>query len=285
MSELELELVEQDETLQEEALVLCLLDLPAASLQIMLAGDIQPDVWERSQVEPKLAQNADGMWMLTVRRQGQYKSFDMAYIDSQVLYADGEMGLVVVLCAFHSVATYRIARKQEIAWKGQFYRYYRQETDGAWKQVIWRDLCDETRALILGLERPEWARVPGKLRSDRSKPTSPTALTSYKVVRVIEGRYYSLYDPSVEYVLGQRVMQKAQRKHQGGYFSYRDQEDAIDYLERCLRRMPFHPFHATPALALVECEIGGKIIDYVHKLCSTYLTPVKVLDVREVVEA
>jgi hypothetical protein len=38
----------------------------------------------------------------------------------------------------------------------------------------------------------------------------------------------------------------------------------------------------TPQLALLEVEIGGKIINYGHKLASTYLLPVRVLEVREV---
>jgi len=99
------------------------------------------------------------------------------------------------------------------------------------------------------------------------------------VVRLIDGRYYSLYDPTVEYVLGKRMKQLAKPKHGGGWFSYPTLEKGTEFLASCVGAMPFHVEVVTPMLALLECEIGGRIIDYGHKFASTYLCPVRVLEV------
>lgn len=264
----------------EIAPAVSLLDLPVARLQIVQAGDICRDGWpDRSDVAPMLAQNADGLWLLTVRRQGEHGKFDVPYIGSEILLADAEMGFVVVLVAYHGTETYGPKKFKRVA-KGQFYRFYRQDDAEGWNQLVWRQLDDETRTLILGLEKPEWARQPGKLSSERKPPAKMVEMTSYKVVRVIDGRYYSLYQPDVEYVIGQRVKQQAKPGHAGGFFSYPTVENGQNYLESCTRMIPFHSEISTPALALLECEIGGRIIRYGHKMASTYLCPVRVLEVR-----
>ena len=68
------------------------------------------------------------------------------------------------------------------------------------------------RSLIISTvqaQGPSWARNPGKLRAEYKPPTKPVTMTSYKVVRFIDGRYCSLYDPTQEYVLGQRLKEPA----------------------------------------------------------------------------
>ena len=105
-------------------------------------------------------------------------------------------------------------------------------------------------------------------------------MTSYKVVRLIGERYYSLYDPTQEYVIGQRVKQPAKPHHGGGFYSYPTLEMGTEYLTGCTESIPFHSDIPTLALALLEVEIGGKIINYGHKFASTYLCPVRVLEVR-----
>jgi hypothetical protein len=54
-----------------------------------------------------------------------------------------------------------------------------------------------------------------------------------------------------------------------------------NYLASCLVSMPFHEEVVTPQLALLEVEAWGKSIDYGHKWCSTYLLPLRVLEVRD----
>lgn len=256
------------------------LGLPVARLQIMQASDLMREGWpDRSDVEPTLAQNADGLWVLTVRRQGEHGKFDVPYITSEILLADAEMGFVVVLVAYHGTETWGRKRDKRVM-KGQFYRFYRQQESGDWQRLVWRKLNDELRRFILDLEKPTWARQPGKLQAERKPPAKRVEMTSYKVVRVIDGRYFSLYNPEQEYILGQRVKQPAKPGHGGGFFSYPTVENGQDYLAGCARTMPFHSEVETPALALLECEIGGRIIHYGHKMASTYLCPVRVLEVR-----
>lgn len=273
----------QEINAQEEVTVIpaiSVINLPIAHLQIVQTGDIVRDGWpNRSDVEPALAQNADGLWMLTVRRQGKHGEFDVPYIGTEILLADAEMGLIVALVGYHGTETYGRKKNKHVA-SGQFYRFYRQQETGDWQRLVWRELNDETRQFVLDLDKPEWARKPGKLSSERKPPAKMVEMTSYKVVRLIDGRYFSLYNPEQEYILGQRVKQPAKPGHSGGFFSYPTVENGHDYLASCMRGIPFHLEVFTPALALLECEIGGRIINYGHKMASTYLCPLRVLEVR-----
>lgn len=207
-----------------------LLDLPVAKLQIMQAGDVIGDQWlHRSLLEPQLVRNTDGLWVLTVRRQGAYSQFDVPYIGSEVLLADAELGLAVVLVGWHGTTTEKYGKRGYFLQKGQFYRYYQQAADGTWSQVFWWQLNDALRALIPDAVKehaPDWARSPGKLQAERNPPTKPVAVTSFKVVRVIDGRYFSLYDPDQEYVLGQRLKEPAKPRHRAGFYFYPTHADA-----------------------------------------------------------
>lgn len=261
------------------------LDLPVAKLQIVQSSEtVKADWLDRSMLEPTLTHNADGLWVLSVRRQGAHSQFDVPYIGSEIVLADAELGLVVVLVGYHGSATEKYGRLGYMTQKGQFYRYYRQEETGEWKQVYWRNLNDELRSFIISTveeHAPSWARKPGKLQAERKPPTKHVTMATYKVVRLIEGRYYSLYDPSVEYVLGERLKQPAKPKHRGGFFSYPTLEKGTAFLTSCVEHIPFRSDVVTSQLAMLEVEIGGRLIDYGHKLCSTYLKPIRVLEIRD----
>jgi hypothetical protein len=263
-----------------------LLDLPIAKLQIVQATDILTEDWlDRSMLEPKLARNADGLWVLTVRRQGEHSKFEVPYVGSEMILADAELGLIVVLIGYHGAYTEKYGRLGYMTQKGQFYRYYRQESTGDWQCIAWRTLNDDLRQLIISTVQehgPAWAKSPGKLQSERKPPAKPVTMTSYKVVRVIDGRYFSLYDPSVEYVIGERLKQPAKPKHGGGFYSFPTLEMGTEFLTTCTDFLPFHSDVVTPQVALLECEIGGRIINYGHKMASTYLCPIRVLEVRAV---
>jgi hypothetical protein len=260
--------------------VIPVLEMPVARLQIVQTSEIVQEGWPgRPDVEPVLSQNRDGLWMLTIRRQGEHGKFDVPYIGTEILLADAEMGLIVALIGYHGTETWGRSRDKRVP-KGQFYRFYQQEETGDWQQVVWRQLDDATRQLVLDLEKPTWARQPGKLSTERKLPAKRVEMISYKVVRVIDGRYYSLYRPDVEYVLGERLKQPAKPGHEGGYFSYPTTEMGENYLASCVQSIPFHPEILTPALALLECEIGGRVISYGHKMASTYLRPLRVLEIR-----
>lgn len=262
--------------------LIILQSLPEAQLQIVCAPDPIEDAWpDRGTIEPTLSQNADGLWVLSVRRQGEYGKFEMSYISSEILLADP--ALVVVLIAYHGTEPYGPKRNRHVS-KGQFYRYYQPSFCG-WQQVAWRQLNDDHRRLVTQTveeKAPAWAASPGKLQSERKPPTKHVTMTTFKVVRVIEGRYWSLFDPTQEYIIGERLKQQAERNHGGGFFSYPERHAGIAYLTNCVRSIPFHSEVHTPELALLECEIWGKTIDYGHKLCSTYIRPVKVLELRSI---
>lgn len=275
----------QQEATASSAAPVSLLDLPIAKLQIVQAGDVINESWlSRAMLEPRLETNADDLQVLTVRRQGKYREFAVPYVNSDIIMADAELGLVAVLVSYHGHVTEKYGRLGYMAQKGQFYRYYRQLPSGIWEQVRWAKLNDALRLLIIATVEetgPAWARKPGKLADERKPPTKRVAMTTYKVVRLINGRYFSLYEPGVEYVLGVRMKQLAKPGHKGGYFSYPTLEMGTDYLESCVRCIPFHGEVETPQLALLEVEIGGRIIDYGHKFSSTYLCPMKVIEVRD----
>ncbi len=170
-----------------------LLELPLARLYIgQLSTTLKADWRDREMLELTLSQKADGLWVLAVRRQGEHSKFEMPYIGSHILLADAELGLVVVLVGYHGSSTEKYGGLGYMTQKGQFYRYYRQEADGRWQQIVWRQFTDETRQFILTTveeHAPQWASKPGKLQAEHKPPTKPTALTTYKVVRFIDGRY------------------------------------------------------------------------------------------------
>jgi hypothetical protein len=264
-----------------------LLDLPVAKLQIVQSSEvIKADYLSRPMLEPTLAQNTDGLWMLSVRRQGEHSKFEVPYIGSEILLADPELGLVVVLVSYHGSSTEKYGRLGYMTQKGQFYRYYQQQASGDWLQIPWRKLNDDLRSLIITTveeQGPSWAKSPGKLQAERKPPTKPVTMTSYKVVRLIDGRYLSLYDPTVEYILGERLKQPAKPKHGGGFYSYPTREMGDEFLADCAEGLPFDRGVATSQIALLEVEIGGRIINYGHKMASTYLCPMRVLEVRDLV--
>ncbi len=262
------------------------LDLPIAKLQIVQSHDtVESDWLKRGMLEPALAQNTDGLWVLSVRRQGEHSKFEIPFIGSEIILADAELGLVVVLVGYHGSSTEKYGRLGYMTQKGQFYRYYRQEASGDWTTVAWRNLNDELRSFIISTIEESglaWARKPGKLQAERNSPTVYPTMTTYKVVRLIEKRYYSLYDPAQEYVLGEKVKEPVKKHHGGGFFSYPTIEMGQKYFADCLTSIPFHAEVDTSQLALLEVEIGGKCINYGHKMCSTYLRPMKVLEIRDI---
>ena len=76
-----------------------LLDLPVAKLQMVQASDVVTERWlDRSLLEPQLTHNADGLWVLTVRRQGAHSRFEVPYIGSEIILADAELGLMGYGC-------------------------------------------------------------------------------------------------------------------------------------------------------------------------------------------
>lgn len=171
---------------------------------------------------------------------------------------------------------------------GQFWRYY--TTDGTTIcQITWATLPDQTRERILAAyeaKAPGWAKQPGKLRTEYRKASTLTR-TAYKLVRMDGGRMVSLYDGETEYRIGQRLASAVRAQvdhwtgeltHDGGYYS-QPTPDQVKALFHAGALVPADCIHPGMALALVECQIGGKVVQYPNgKLCSTYIMPMAVIE-------
>lgn len=170
---------------------------------------------------------------------------------------------------------------------GQGWHYF--STDGLeTTKVTWAQLPDELRQRILDASNkaPSWAKTPGKLRSQHAKPSTRTQ-TAYKLVRMDGDHMVSIYDGRTEYVIGKRLGEAVNAKidvwdgmavtHDGGYYSHPSVEQALD-LYNSGNLVPTSRLGLGDKLALIECEISGKIARYPNgKLASTYLKPVAVL--------
>jgi hypothetical protein len=167
---------------------------------------------------------------------------------------------------------------------GQTWRYYTESSDGI-EQVGWRSLSDEVRQIVLDAPRPRWAKSPGKLRSEYKVPRQEKR-TTYKAVRVADGRFWSLYDGATEYVLGTRLAQAVGKgagndygyvTHNGGYYSHPSVERVKELLDSG-KLVPDKCLDEVSELAIIECTIGGRIAEFPNgKLASTYLTPEKIV--------
>lgn len=163
---------------------------------------------------------------------------------------------------------------------GQGWYYY--TTDGSeTRRITWQQLPDEARQRILDAceaKAPNWAKEPGKLRSEYVKPALRT-MTSYKLVWMEpDGRMVSLYDGNTEYRIGKRLAEKAESDHNGGYYSHPTQQQVMRLWETS-SLVPSRCVVEGATYAMIECEIGGTIIRYENgKLSSTYLTPIRVVE-------
>lgn len=182
---------------------------------------------------------------------------------------------------------------------GQFWRYY--TTNGATtSQLTWAQLPDEARAQVLAAsttKAPGWAKEPGKLRSQYAKPNTHKA-TAYKIVRQLDElnavagaateyhRMVGLYDGTA-YTIGKRLAERNNGRvtdygdaiHDGGFYSHPSPEQVKALLAQG-NLVPSNCLQHGWTLALVECEISGKIVRYPNgKLCSSYLTPVRVVEI------
>ncbi len=236
----------------------------------------------RRDVQPVLTQNQEGVYLLSIHRQGEYGNFEVPYVSSQVVYANSD--LVVILISYCGNETFGRKKNLRVT-KGQFWRYVQRDDSGVWNRVEWRHLHDTLRRDILAAyqeQAPAWAKAPGKLEADYSTPKHrQTKTTSYKLVRVVDGRYYSVYKPDEEYVIGTLKRQRAKKHHGGGYYSYPKMERLLEMF-REQKLFPYRNYREPMTLALLECEIGGRVIEYSSgKWSSTFLRPLSIISTIE----
>lgn len=180
---------------------------------------------------------------------------------------------------------------------GQGWFYY--TTDGIYtRRIKWQQLPDELRQRVQNAtdNAPSWAKFPGSLRTAQAKPTT-TKRTAYKLVEINGDKLISLYDGRTEYQLGQRLAQAnkstmtatawigsdaegywvSQPTHNGGFYSHPTADQVLRLWESG-NLVPGRCKRSAKRLALLECEISGKISIYANgKMASTYLTPKSVI--------
>lgn len=172
--------------------------------------------------------------------------------------------------------------------------WYHYTTDGsATRRITWQQMPDDLRQNVLDNESkaPSWAKGPGKLRTERSKPTTSTRI-SYKLVEIANGKLVSLYDGKTEYQVGKRLGEAVNAAttnhynrdgllmadtHNGGYYSHPTAEQVLRLWDAG-NLVPDECRETAKRLALLQCEISGKIVAYNNgKLCSTYIKPMAVV--------
>ena len=173
---------------------------------------------------------------------------------------------------------------------GQFWRYY--NVNGIVTPVTWRSLADETREIVLDGWRsvaPDWARCPGKLKSEYVSPKQ-NKFTAFKIVEVCDdGSFESLYDHT-KYIIGHTMIERARPYHEGGYYVYLGNNVKERFLTgKIAYRYPGQ-------FAILECECWGNTEHYdsngncitdsihfdsvsVHKIAVTYCKPIAVHDI------
>ena len=58
-------------------------------------------------------------------------------------------------------------------------------------------------------------------------PDTKNASYYYKMVSKIKGKYYSVYQCTQEYIIGEAMYQKAKAPHKAGYYVYPTIEQAV----------------------------------------------------------
>ena len=93
----------------------------------------------------------------------------------------------------------------------------------------------------------------------------------YKQVAVIQGKYFSVHDPNVEYEIGKEMQEKPKPRHKGGFFVYPTKELAAsaEIANRIGSNWIF------PRSVLKVMCWGDHIAYPRFKLCFEYLKPIK----------
>ena len=93
----------------------------------------------------------------------------------------------------------------------------------------------------------------------------------YKQVAVIQGKYFSVHDPNIEYEIGKEMKEKPKPMHKGGYFVYPTKELAASAdISNKLGSNWLFP------RSILKVQCWGDYISYPRfKLCFEYLKPLK----------
>lgn len=217
-----------------------------------------------SDCEPTL----DGKTLTIYNGKGRSRSWGAPSVTSTVVFESTD--IIAIHVGFH--------HKHR---GGQFWRYF--QINGEVKQVEWKNLDDDTRQAILEAyekNAPNWANIPGKLRSQYqiAKPKA-NLFTAFKIMRVgDDGNLTSLYDKSIIYEIGKTKVQASRPDHEGGWYVYKTEDVKARYLAGDVINVP-----KPGKKALVKCECWGNQVHYDNdKISVTYCKPVEVIEFFEV---
>ena len=62
---------------------------------------------------------------------------------------------------------------------------------------------------------------------DSEEEKAPANEYYYKLVAKLNGRYYSIFDATVEYRINRELTQRAMPDHKGGYYVYATPKEAV----------------------------------------------------------
>ena len=144
---------------------------------------------------------------------------------------------------------------------------------------------------------PEWAEAPISTTLPMVVNPSSVAkqrqekrvLIAYKVIAVIDGRYYSLVKKGrVEYIVGQPMRQLAKPNHGGGFYVHAA-KNVMHIVDRFKAHDLFSPIDINSEYGVLECEVEPPFVYYdrdgntitngdtanIGKISASYLLPVR----------
>tara|TARA_B110000285_G_C14794145_1_gene454405 strand:+ start:142 stop:558 length:417 start_codon:yes stop_codon:yes gene_type:complete len=89
------------------------------------------------------------------------------------------------------------------------------------------------------------------------------------MVAKVDNKFYSIYDANCEYQVGKIKYQMTKPDKKGGYFCYKDVQDAI-FADVAFN----HGGNFLAPRTILKCICWGDRINYGKKLCFSYILPV-----------
>lgn len=123
--------------------------------------------------------------------------------------------------------------------------------------------------------------MPTKTTSNRTrKPRKRVEYAEhYKAVAVVKGRYFSVFDGTTEYKVGELLSEPCRPRHEGGFYCYPKLEDLLDRQLGCL--FPAHSILFGRPLAILRCKVAGRRIKYSNNKCAfSQITPIAVVETK-----
>lgn len=96
---------------------------------------------------------------------------------------------------------------------------------------------------------------------------------AYKQVALVDGKMFSIFDGSTEYVLGNEMIQRAKAEHAGGYYCYETIEEAKN------AEFPSSSVYNDQTKIIIQVEVSGRRIKYSNgKMSFSHIKSIKVVE-------